>query len=53
MQLLHVQTTDRVALARRYEWRCSAEFAKEAMHKQGLIGSTQVRPCSWWGCAEV
>ena len=22
-----------------YEWRCTAEFAKEAMHKQGLIGS--------------
>eukprot|EP00798_Chlamydomonas_sp_ICE-L_P022793 gene22793-29961_t len=24
-----------------YEWRTSAEFAKEAMHKQGLQGSTQ------------
>ena len=22
-----------------FEWRCTAEFAKEAMHKQGLIGS--------------
>ena len=26
-----------------YEWRSSAEFAKEAMCKQGLKGSTQVR----------
>ena len=25
----------------RFEWRSSAEFAKEAMHKQGLRGSSQ------------
>jgi hypothetical protein len=25
----------------RYEWRSTAEFAKEAMNKQGLKGSTQ------------
>ncbi|KAL6765669.1 hypothetical protein V8C86DRAFT_3128038 [Haematococcus lacustris] len=25
----------------KYEWRSSAEFAKEAMHKQGLLGSSQ------------
>eukprot|EP00967_Tisochrysis_lutea_P052615 scaffold65251_cov19-Tisochrysis_lutea.AAC.2 len=28
-----------------YEWRSSAEFAKEAMHKQKLLGSTQRRTC--------
>jgi hypothetical protein len=24
----------------RYDWRSSAEFAKEAVHKQGLVGSS-------------
>ena len=27
----------------RYEWRSSAEFAKEAMSNKGLLGSTMVR----------
>ncbi|KAF5833735.1 hypothetical protein DUNSADRAFT_9842 [Dunaliella salina] len=33
----------------RYEWRSSAEFAKEAMHKQKLLGSTQaeILTCRW------
>ncbi|GFH25246.1 C3H1-type domain-containing protein [Haematococcus lacustris] len=40
----------------KYEWRSSAEFAKEAMHKQGLLGSSQCAgptrtPTQWPSCA--
>jgi len=40
LQRVHIAHKKTLAFVE-YEWRSSAEFAKEAMHKQGLTSSTQ------------
>ncbi|KAG1678039.1 hypothetical protein FOA52_000835 [Chlamydomonas sp. UWO 241] len=40
LKRVHISHSKTLAFVE-FEWRSSAEFAKEAMHKQGLTGSTQ------------